>query len=387
MARHFSLTSVLRQVPNDLLQRFFVQLPHPCYSINWNRMGQREAEGLVHLLNMWPDEARQFVEEVLRNVFDLACPSGNQALREAAIDLGLLSKFQNAFAYGSLYQRAMWTWLEAPEVFEKALVYHQIERRTGWRKRDDLPKVVPRTDGHALGCLGQEISRLLMKEQGRGQHCTVEYFLRENGTDYFCCYPDDFVRTVTLHDDEGTLKTRSVRQTFEIVFAYHQSTGTLETSAAVPTRLKTPLEEAFAWMILDTEVGPRIPRQVYHLDRLKDRDFRLETVPTDEVHVELRRLRLDLPGGSRRIILESKDESLDVLRMVDECLNEEEVPLEMVHITSATLRFHFRKTVNRRRGSMTIDVSAPNTCNLRSQPIERAEVARRHLRMWRISHD
>jgi len=177
-------------------------------------MGQREAVGLVHLLKMWPDEARQFVEEVLRNVFDLACTSGNQALREAAADLGQLGKFQNAFVYGSLYQRAMWTWLEAPEVFEKALVYHQIERRTGWRKRDDLPKIAPRTDGHALGCLGQDISRLLMKEEGRGQHCTVEYFQRENGTDYFCCYPDDFVRTVTLHDDEGTLKTRSVRQTF-----------------------------------------------------------------------------------------------------------------------------------------------------------------------------
>ncbi len=99
MARHFSLPSVLRQVPNDLLQRFFIQLPHPCYSIDWNRMGQREAVGLVHLLKMWPDEARQFVEEVLRNVFDLACTSGNQALREAAADLGLLSKFQNAFAY------------------------------------------------------------------------------------------------------------------------------------------------------------------------------------------------------------------------------------------------------------------------------------------------
>lgn len=387
MARHFSLPSVLRQVPNDLLQRLFVQLPHPCYGIDWNRLRPREAQCLVNVLKLWPDEARQFVEEVLRNVFDLACESGQQAIREAAADLGVLSQLREALAYGSLYQRAMWTWLEAPEVFEKALVYHQIEHRAGWRKRDDLPMVTPRTDSHALGCLGKDISRLLMSEQGRGQHCTVEYFQRENGTDYFCCYPDDFVRTVTLHDEAGSLKTRSVRQTFEIVFAYHQPTGTLETSAAVPTRLKTPLEEAFAWMILDSEVGPRIPRQVYHLDRLKDRDFRLETVPTDEVHVELRRLRLDLPGSSRRIILESKDESLDVLRMVDECLNEEEVPLDMVHITSATLRFHFRKTVRRRSGSMTIDVSAPNTCNLRSQPMERAEVARRHLRMWRISRD
>jgi hypothetical protein len=127
---------------------------------------------------------------------------------------------------------------------------------------------------------------------------------------------------------------------------------------------------------------------VYHLDRLKDRDFRLETIPSDEVHVALKRLRLDLPDRTRRITLESRDgESHDVLRMVDQCLNEEEVPLSDVRITSATLRFLFRKTPRRRAGSMTIDVSAPNTCNLRSQPPERADVARRHLRMWRIFRD
>lgn len=388
MSRHFSIPAVLRLIPNELLEQFFIQFRQNCYGVPWDRMGERQAEKLVNLLRMWPDETREFIEGVLRNVFDLACESGQQALREAADDLGLRSQLSEALETGSLYRRAMWAWLEAPEVFEKALAYHQIEHRHGWRKRDDLPHAAPRTDHHALDSLARDISRLLVTEQGRGQHCTVEHFQRDNGTDYFCCYPDDFIRAVTLHDDDGKLTTRSVRQTFEIVFAFHQPTGTLETSAAVPTRLKTPLEEAFAWMILDTEVGPRVPRQVYHLDRLKDRDFRLETIPTDEIHVELKRLRLDLPDRTRRITLESRDgESHDVLRMVDQCLNEEEVPLSDVRITSATLRFLFRKTLRRRAGSMTIDVSAPNTCNLRSQPPERADVARRHLRMWRISRD
>jgi len=388
MARHFSIPAVLRLIPNDLLEQFFLQLRCHCYSVPWNHMRERQAEQLVHLLRMWPEETREFVEGVLRNVFDLACESGQQALREAADDLGRSAQWFDALRTGTLYRRAMWAWLEAPQVFEKALAYHQIEQRHGWRKRDDLPQVVPRTDPHALDSLARDISRLLMAEQGRGQHCTVEHFQRDNGTDYFCCYPDDFVRAVTLHDDDGKLTTRSVRQTFEIVFAYHRPTGTLETSAAAPTRLKTSLEEAFAWMILDAEVGPRVPRQVYHLDRLKDRDFRLETIPADDVHVELKRLRLDLPDRSRRITLESRDgESHDVLRMVDECLNEDEAPLSDVRITSVTLRFLFHKSIRRRAGSMTIDVSAPNTCNLRSQPPERAEVARRHLRMWRISRD
>ncbi|WP_417849393.1 hypothetical protein [Thalassoglobus sp.] len=387
MARHFSLPSVLRQVPNELLQRFFTQLPVPCYSIDWTRMGQRQAEHLVNLLRLWPSETREFVEDVLRNVFDLACDRGQQALREAATELGESVLLDRTLSTGNLYHRTMRVWLDAPDVFEKGLVYHQIEHQGHWRKRDDLPTTAPRTDQHALESLGSEISRLLVKEQGRGQHCTVEYFQRENGMDYFCCYPDDFVRTVTMHDDQGDLQARSVRQTFEIVYAFHQPTGTLEMSAVVPTKLRRPLENAFAWMILDTQLGPRIPRQVYHLNRLKDRDFQLETLPTDDVHVELKKLRLDLPGGSRRIVLESTSTSDDVFRMVDECLNEDEVPLEDVQISSATLRFLFRRTANRRRGSMTINISAPNTCNLRNHPEERIEIARRHLRMWRISND
>ncbi|RLS53455.1 MAG: hypothetical protein DWH91_14440 [Planctomycetota bacterium] len=388
MSRHFSIPTVLRMVPNTLLRKFLTQLPHSCDGIDWDHMGERQAESLVHLLRTWPADAREFVEGVLRNVFELACESGHQALREAAVELHQQSHVLLAMSQGSLYQRAMWAWLEAPEVFEAALAYYQIEHRHGWRKRDDLPRVTPHTDRHALECLGKDISLLLLSEQGRGQHCTVEYFQRENGIDYFCCYPDDFVQTVSLHDDGGQLTTRSVRQTFEIMFAYHQPTGTLETSAALPPHMKGPLEESFAWMILDTGIGPRVPRQVYHLDRLKDRGFQLDTIPTDEVQVELKRVRLDLPGHNRRITLESRiGESTDVLRMVDECLNEDEVPRDRIQITSATLRFLFRRTAQRRGGSVTIDVSAPNVCNLRSQSPERAEVVRRHLRMWRIAHD
>ncbi|MCA9081978.1 MAG: hypothetical protein KDA58_15560, partial [Planctomycetaceae bacterium] len=190
MARHFSIPAVLRLIPNELLKEFFLQFRLNCYGIPWDRMGERQAEKLVNLLRMWPDDTREFIDGVLRNVFDLACESGLQALREAAEDLSQQDKLSAALQTGSLYRRAMWAWLEAPEVFEKALAYHQIESRHGWRKRDDLPHVAPRTDHHALDCLGRDISRLLVAQQGRGQHCTVEYFQRDNGTDYFCCYPD-----------------------------------------------------------------------------------------------------------------------------------------------------------------------------------------------------
>ncbi|MGD9713102.1 MAG: hypothetical protein AB7V46_13665 [Thermomicrobiales bacterium] len=388
MSRHFSIPTVLRMVPNELLQQFLTQLPEPCYCIDWEKLRERQATCLTVVFRTWPKPLQTYVETVFRHVFNLACELGQLAIREAAADLNELSRLQSGLSRGNFYQQAMWVFLEAPEVFEKALSYHEVESHSRWRKRDDLPARTPRTDAGSLNSLAERISEVLMNEQGRGRQCTVEYFQRENGTDYFCCYPDDFLRTVECHDDDGQLTTLSVRQTFLIIFAYHQATGTLEMVADVPPRLKPRLEEIFAWRILDTSIGPKTPRRVYHLDRLKDCGFQLETIPADQVHVQLKRLRFDLPQPGERIILESQKGDADaVRRMVEECLNEEEVALDQVRITAATLRFLFHKTVHRRGGSMTIDVAAPNVCNLRSLPPDRIEVALRHLRMWRIACD
>lgn len=386
MARHFSIPAALRQIPNELLQRLFVQLPYPVYCIDWGRLRERQAEAIAAVITLWPPEGQEFVERVLRNVFDLACERGYRALREAARARGAERLLEQLSAAGSLYAKSMWCWLQAPEVFEQALVFHEIEHLTRWRKRDDLPQADPLTDEHAIACLAQDVSRILVQAEGRGHQCTVEHFRRENGVDYFCCYPDDFVQTAMLHDEEGRLWARTVRQTFEIVFAYQRSEGVLELAAPLATSLKQQLEESFAWMILNEALGPRTPRAVYNLNRLKDRNFRLQTDPADEVRAVCRRLRIEIPHTGRRIVLESREgEADDVFRMVDECLDPDRVPREQVNISQATLQFLFRKVGRRRGGSMTVDVYWPNTCNLRNFPPEWAAVARKHFSLWRIA--
>jgi len=385
-SRHFSLQTALRMIPNELLRQFLEQFPYPCYSLDWERLGERQWQAIVDTLKLWPENARLAVEAILLNVFELACDTGIRAIREAANRLesrGILKYLDRGV---QPYRVAMWTWLESSDVFDQALLSHQIEALRWWRRRDDLPAVEPETDPEALELLGSSVSEFLVRTESRGERCTVEHFRRDDGTDYFTCYPDDYVRTVLLHDDDGTLSSRTIRQTFEIVFAYHREAGTLELCAEVPTQLKPRLEELFGWHILGESIGPRQMRNVFHLDSLKERQFNLETDPEDEVHVALRNLRLDLPDHSRRIVLESRrGPAHDVLQMVDECLNEENVALDDVSISLATFRFQFGRGSGRRAGTMTFDVAHPNTCNLHSQRPERVRLARKYLRRWRIS--
>ncbi len=54
MSRTFSVRTVLRMVPNSLLQEFFRRLGHADLAVPWDRLGGREVEPIVHALNALP---------------------------------------------------------------------------------------------------------------------------------------------------------------------------------------------------------------------------------------------------------------------------------------------------------------------------------------------
>src|SRR5262249_30513469 len=155
----------------------------------------------------------------LHNVFDLACDTGISALIEAVGCCGVENPAADLPGEGTLYHKAVWAWLNRPEAFERAVLIHQVEQLAWWRKRDSLPAKQPDTSAGALHQLGDELSRLLLEEQGRGKRCTVETFSRGT-TDYLFAHPDDYVQNVTAHDDDGALAPRTFRRTFLLAFAY-----------------------------------------------------------------------------------------------------------------------------------------------------------------------
>ena len=379
MSRQFSIPTMLRMVPNSLLGRFFEKLGHD-FDIDWERLGEREIDPvLTSFSDLSPSEQDQ-IEGDLRNVFDLACESGIEAIIEAASTFGELSLAEAMPTDAGYYARSMWAWLSHRKSFEKALLLHEVSHLRWWRKRNDVPRVEPDLSPGALDRLKIATSDLLMREQGRGNICTVETMFRD-GTHYVLAHPDDFVQNALAHDDDGVLTPRTFRRTFEIVFAFNSTEGTLELYAKVPARLKRTLEELFVSIILDDDLDA-----AYELDHLKHHTVRLETDPEDQLRVRIRRMRLTVKDSRRRIWIEvdANDLTDDIHHALIECLDAEHVPLPSVWVTQVTFCFEFLPLDGRKPGRMTFDVGYPDSCGLRNDRAERVELAQKYLKRWKI---
>jgi hypothetical protein len=384
MSRVFSIRIVLRQTPNRLTRQFLARLGHLDLEIPWDELGERDIEPIVDALNTLTGPEFDAVEGVLHAVFDLACATGVAAVREmrACLNDGELGELpQDA----GLYEQVMWAWIHWPDAVEQALLIHQIDRLNWWRRRNDLPQRPPDTSPDTLARLGREISSLLRQAEGRGRNCTVEAFARRGTTCYFA-FPDDFVLNVTAHDDDGHLAPRTFRRTFTMVFAYDPLEGSLELYAKVGAGLKLELERLFAQVVSGIELGEWRPEAAYEPNALRDRGFRMETDPEDNVSVDVRQIRLSFVNGARQIILRGDPARVgDVFRMIDEVLDAENVRPSAVNVTLITFCFEFHPVGRRRGGSVTFDVAFPNSCSLRNQRPERVAVIMKYLTRWGIN--
>ncbi len=359
MTRHFSIPTALRMTPNGLLRELFAKLGLANLGIAWHELPQREVHPILEALDRLPADAQATLETALHNIFDLACQNGVHAILEAADDATRRQSVLYLPDSGGPYCTAAWTWLNYPDVFDRAALLCQVDSLSRWRKRKDLPRVVPGTTPEVILRLEHALSELLRSEQGRGHRCTVEHAYRQDGSDYFLAYPDDFVGTITMHDDNGKLTPRPIRPTFEIVFAYDREEGTLETHARVPTRLKPLLEEAFCRIALGAEPEPVQRQVIYNLNVLKKVLFQLPTDPEDRVAAKVCRVRLAIPDSQWNITLEAARNGArdEMAEMIGECLHEENIPLERVNVTSTRFRMDFHAINGRRPGSLTFDVS------------------------------
>lgn len=387
MSRHFSIPKILRVTPNILLRDFFESLGCQLLSLDWRKLKERQVEPLMTAIRWLPRSDQDKIESSLADIFELACESGIQAIHDAARNHVAPNVIADLGDGGCLYAKSMWAWLRYPAVFESALLIQQVDGLSRWRKRRGLPKVEPRMSTEALFEFGQALSEFLRREEGRGDRCTVEYYRRSDGTDYFVAYPDDFVHTIIAHDEDGDLSPRSIRPTFEIVFAYHRDEGTLDLFAKIPSTSKPRLENLFGQIILGCDIGPDASALPYDLNRLKDRYFCLETDPEDRISASICKLRLDVPECARFTVEPIRNgKSRDVYQAIDECLDAEKVAWDEVSISMATFCFRFDSRCGRRGGSLSFDVTYPDRCSINSRRPERIELTRKYLKRWRIAN-
>ena len=385
MSRPFSLPTILRMVPNALLQQFFVNLGHEEFDPRWTDLKEKEIEPILDYLDELHRKQLDEVESGLRSVSDLASDGGFSALLEAGDACGVPVLGSLVPDDLSVWGRTMWLWLNHRNVFEKAQIIYQVEHMSWWRKRNDLPQNAPDTSPDAVAKLEREISSLL-RFQGRGKDCTVETLTRGH-VHYFFAYPDDSVENVLIHDKEGHLSPETFRQTLLIVFAYNEAEGSLETYAKKLNKpVKERLEVIFTDAIMHWELDVYDPDAAYELDQLKDPSFDLTPDPVDRLRVRIRKMRLSSTNSGRRILIEVDDDDPDddIHKAIEECINLDNVPLSEWHATLVTFCFEFLPMDERKAGRQTFDVGYPRSCSLRNARPERVELIQKYLKRWKI---
>jgi hypothetical protein len=170
------------------------------------------------------------------------------------------------------------------------------------------------------------------------------------------------------------------------VFAVRPEQGCLELAAKVASGTRPKLEALFGQIILGIDLGSRSYGRPYDLNRLKDRYFCLETDPADGVSATISRLRLSVPHYGRFTVEpEVHGRPAELWELIDECLNRQTVAWEELNISLATFRFEFAKRGGH-RGTLSLDVSYPDRCSIKSRHPERIDLTRKYLRRWRIAN-
>ncbi|WP_425619083.1 hypothetical protein NA78x_002814 [Anatilimnocola sp. NA78] len=385
MARKgFNIRTALRMMPQELLGECFQEMEVWDQRIAWFLLLDNKVDPILNYLCEISSVKRDEIETFLRAISDLACDSGYEAILESAPLCAVWDLPGEVPTDLCLWGRTMWVWLHRRNIFDKAQLIHRVETLPWWRKRNDLPQIEANTSAVARDALANEISEML-REEGRGKQCTVEY-MHHDSTTYFFAYADDYLQNLNVHNEEGKLIAITQRQTLQVAFSFNGDQGTLQTFAKLRKPFKERLEKMFSRNILAYDLGRHEPEPAYELEHLKGGMRNLEVDPADEIQVSIRRLRLASGAPWRRVMVEidgsEREYHMDIA--VPDCLNLENIPLNNWGVSLVGFCFEFLPKPGRKPGRTSFDIVYPHSNNLRDVAPERLQIIEKYLRLWGI---
>jgi hypothetical protein len=234
--------------------------------------------------------------------------------------------------------------------------------------------VEPQDSKIAQGSLATDLGAYFQEKEGRGRSCHVDAYRRENAT-YFFAYPEDYGQ-VELEWDEAALRRRPHRPTFEVIFIYCLSAGTLDTYFHGPVKTVRELQQVFGRVILNSELGePAKDERVYDFNRFKRPDFPFVYPPDAGIRdVRVKLVRLTVIGApKKRFTIEAdpadgRNAVYDLLPTVVDVGSRTSVssriPLALTNVSKVGIQATFIGHGQRRPPTRTFYVSYPNGCTL-----------------------
>ena len=182
------------------------------------------------------------------------------------------------------YDKAMYLYLNCKDVWDRALLFMTTDAlyAHSWYHGIYLPKITPDLSDEARHKLEDNCAAHFWQTQHRGDSCEIKYVQRFNGVHYFYVYLNNYPEIVDTWEASGetgkkTMVRREESFSFNVVFAYNQNLGRLDTSCKGGLKHAKQLEKEFCEKILGYELKEtEIVKKVYEIDQLKYRKNQLK---------------------------------------------------------------------------------------------------------------
>ncbi|MCC6366324.1 MAG: hypothetical protein IT165_22635 [Bryobacterales bacterium] len=387
MPMYYTPKVLLRQVPNALLWEYFIENRKQLRDLPWGRLRETDVEPIHDALLALPEADRREIGGHFRAIAEMAkrefTPWLVRIARERDIDL--VKPFRRK---SCAYERAFWMFLKHPDVFEEARTLSHWERlpRRSMEKRTGLPPMDPEITPDVLEQFGRAMAEYYQENQGRGDHCKVEHFLRSGHIDFFFAYPADYADVLIGYEDGGNFARREWKPAFEVIISFDRIAGSLDLYAEGTRDVRDELVSIFARTVLKLNFEPpRAAKPPYNLQLLLQPGFQFPTAPEDNVRwVKMRTIRVRKQASVEQILFDvgSGEARRDIHDLIDEALNQMNLPRERLVATQASFQAGF-ETGRKQPKTVNFTITHPSGCTLRDS--DEDLTLRRYLRQWNIA--
>lgn len=359
--RTYNSMTVIRQTSRFMLKAFFAE--QKCLEcLNFDKDKLYEIQEAFRTL---PDPVLRQVELIMRHAFNFA---GSESVMLRLIDeaqqrgIDIANELETM---KSRYDKAFYIYLNHRDLWERTTLFAQVDvlGSRHWTRCPNLPKLAPRTDEVACSEMGRQISAFFWQKQVRGKKYLIEYQRRTGNLHYFFVYLSDYANSYEAWSEHGCeLKRRDESRTINMVFAYDEHFGTLDTYNLGGVAVAQVLQKIFCDAILKYElIGEHILKSAFQIDRLKYRRNQLYPMPQIGVmraRVSCFEFCYDGVGKKRRHRI-SIDESVsdsEIYDVMDHDLNFDHVPISLVSVRFVRLLLDIELDGMKRR--MAIELTA-----------------------------
>jgi hypothetical protein len=377
----FDPLQFLMRIRPHLLSQYAVH-HHITYVTKQTEAGETAADELVKTVQKHSEEAQSGFFVDIGDIDDVATGTGCDYLVNRATALGYNLNTEEYKELENGKERAMYFYLNWPELFSETYDQYNIDNLGGWRSELTIAKSIEEILKN-IPDFKNALSSLYKKEC-KGNKLKIRHVQKEDRVVFTAYIEDAFTNSLEFDKKTDDLNSKkAMRPVFTAYFSYRQKEGTLDVKAQGGKPRIQQLQKIFiAEMLKEEPVLKNAARYDFaRLQHLETLTFPFDVKDAVE-SVTLCGLRL-IDNATKTIyhIDIGNVTGAGTQPMID-TLKARHINLKDYHITQFKLEVVFDNHGEGRKRKVTTAISSPNICDLKYRPID--VVVRQLLKRWKL---